>query len=310
MAGHFPKVGLTPLIAQKPLCPMPVVVWSTTHTLRSGVAGYTNPDQKGNALSMPCRTHFHLMQGDAFKLLPNLEPESVDALIADPPYCSGGLFASDRAKDPVSKYEQSGQKHSKATFAGDQKDQRSWTRWTSEWLRECYRLLRPGAPFAVFIDWRQLPAMSDAVQMADLVWRGVAVWDKTERTRPVRGRPRNQCEYVVWGSKGPMPIERNTKILPGLHRELVLQSDKHHLTGKPVGVMRWLCELAEPGSLILDPFAGSGSTGVAALLAGYRFIGIERDSYYHGVARQRLEAASRGVILSAAETIGPSAPGA
>lgn len=258
-------------------------------------------------MPLPNQKPFQLLHGDAFKLLPNFEAESVDALIADPPYCSGGLFAGDRAKDPVSKYEQSGQKRSKASFEGDQKDQRSWTRWTSEWLRECYRLLRPNAPFAVFIDWRQLPAMSDAVQMADLIWRGVAVWDKTERTRPVRGRPRNQCEYIVWGSKGPLPIDRNTAILPGVHREPVLQNDKHHLTGKPVGVMHWLCGFCEPGSLILDPFAGSGSTGVAALLAGHRFLGIERNAYYHEVAQQRLEAASCGVILSATQTIGQSA---
>lgn len=257
---------------------------------------------------MPRLPRFTLAKADAFEELPRLQP-GVDALVADPPYCSGGLFAGDRARCPVTKYEQTATKASKAAFEGDQKDQRSWTRWTVEWLRECYRLLRPGAPFAIFTDWRQLPALTDAVQMADFVWRGVAVWDKTEGTRPVRGRPRNQCEYIVWGSKGTMPTDREVGTLPGVHREAVRQADKHHLTGKPVGVMKWLCGLCEPGGLILDPFAGSGSTGVAALLAGYRFIGIERDLYYHGIATKRLEAAAQGVVLSSAETIRASTAG-
>lgn len=248
-------------------------------------------------------TPFQLLLGDAFTLLPTLKPNSVDALITDPPYCSGGLTASERARDPVTKYEQGGQRTTKASFEGDLKDQRSWIRWTSEWLRACYPLLRTGAPFAVFCDWRQLPALSDAVQMADLVWRGIAVWDKTTRTRPVRGRPRNQSEYIVWGSKGPMSTDRAAAVLPGVHSEPVRQHDKHHLTGKPVGVMRWLCGLCEPGKLILDPFAGSGSTGVAAGLDGYQFIGIERDRYYHDIAQMRLRAAARGIVLTADKTI-------
>lgn len=248
--------------------------------------------------------NYHLICSDAFVELPKLPPNSVDALITDPPYCSGGTFASDRTqRDPVSKYEQTGTHRTKPTFGGDQKDQRSWIRWTADWLRDCYQSLKVGAPFAIFVDWRQLPALTDAVQMADFVWRGIAVWDKTECARPVRGRPRNQCEYVVWGSKGPMPMERNAGTLPGLHRESVKQRDKHHLTGKPVDAMQWLCSMCEPGGLILDPFAGSGSTGVAALLSGRRFLGIEREATYQRIASTRLAAAAQGQILTASETL-------
>jgi site-specific DNA-methyltransferase (adenine-specific) len=252
---------------------------------------------------------FTLALADAFSALPKMEAGSVDALITDPPYSSGGLHVGDRTRDPVAKYEQSGQRASRSSFGGDQKDQRSWTRWTADWLRECFRVLKPGAPFAIFTDWRQLPALSDAVQFADLSWRGVAVWDKTEGTRPCPGRPRNQSEYIVWGSKGPMSTARQAPVLPGVHREPVKQDDKHHLTGKPVGVMRWLVRLAEPSSLILDPFAGSGTTGVAALLDGHTFVGFERDEYYHGIALRRLEAARSGCVLTSKDTSGGLANG-
>jgi len=64
----------------------------------------------------------------------------------------------------------------------------------------------------------------------------------------------------------------------------------HHPTVKPVRLMRWLCVLVgcQPGSLILDPFAGSGTTGIAALRAGFRFLGMEREPEYVEIARARI----------------------
>lgn len=62
-----------------------------------------------------------------------------------------------------------------------------------------------------------------------------------------------------------------------------------HPTVKPVVLMRWLCRLVTPpGGLILDPFCGSGSTGVAALIEGFRFHGIERESESVEIARRRI----------------------
>ena len=62
-----------------------------------------------------------------------------------------------------------------------------------------------------------------------------------------------------------------------------------HPTVKPVDLMQWLCRLVTPpNGLILDPFCGSGSTGVAALAEGFRFIGIEIDPAYVELARRRI----------------------
>jgi len=53
--------------------------------------------------------------------------------------------------------------------------------------------------------------------------------------------------------------------------------------------MRWLCRLVTPpGGLVLDPFAGSGSTGIAALAEGFRFIGIEISPEYATIAKRRI----------------------
>jgi DNA modification methylase len=62
-----------------------------------------------------------------------------------------------------------------------------------------------------------------------------------------------------------------------------------HPTVKPVDLMRWLCRLVTPpGGLVLDPFTGSGSTGVAALAEGFRFLGFEREAEYVEMARRRI----------------------
>lgn len=116
------------------------------------------------------------------------------------------------------------------------------------------------------------------------------MWDKGEGSRlPVPGRPRHQCEFVAWGSNGPLPAGEGA--LPGCLRAPVRQSDKHHVTGKPTEVMRWLAKLCPRGGSILDPFAGSGTTGVGAILEGRRFVGAEREPAYHEIARKRLDLA-------------------
>ena len=63
----------------------------------------------------------------------------------------------------------------------------------------------------------------------------------------------------------------------------------HHPTVKPIALMRWLCRLVTPsGGLVLDPFTGSGTTGCAAVLEGFRFLGFEREAEYVEIARRRI----------------------
>jgi DNA modification methylase len=71
-----------------------------------------------------------------------------------------------------------------------------------------------------------------------------------------------------------------------------------HPTVKPTELMRYLCRLVTPpGGVVLDPFMGSGSTGKAAVLEGFRFIGIEREAEYLEIARGRIEVPAQGSLL-------------
>ncbi|KRG43360.1 adenine methyltransferase [Stenotrophomonas panacihumi] len=229
-----------------------------------------------------------LLKGDALKILPTFDAESFDALITDPPYASGGVTAAARAQAPLRKYVQGGGPHLHADFVCDERDQRAHLRWMHLWLTECARVLKDGAPVLLFTDWRQLPLTTDALQLAGFTWRGITVWDKTEGVRPQLGRFRNQAEYIVWGSKGHMPLQRRAPVLPGVIREPVRKADKHHLTGKPTALMRQLVRICEAGGRILDPFAGSGTTLVAAAAEGFCCAGIEMTDHYAKVARARM----------------------
>lgn len=116
----------------------------------------------------------------------------------------------------------------------------------------------------------------------------MTVWDKTEGVRPQRGRFRNQAEYIVWGSKGAMPLDRNAPVLPGVIKAKVRRDDELHMTGKPTDLMRQVVRICEAGGRILDPFAGSGTTLLAAHLEGHAWTGIELTQHYFELTRSRL----------------------
>ena len=149
-----------------------------------------------------------LLHGDCLAMLKEVEPGSVDLILCDPPYSSGGTHAGDRKASTTAKYTDNDFNGASRlpAFSGDNMDQRSFTafmRWVCSELRQ---KTREGGILEMFVDWRNLPAMTDAVQMAGWVWRGVVVWDKgISRNQP--GRFRNDCEFVVWCSNGDLPID-------------------------------------------------------------------------------------------------------
>jgi site-specific DNA-methyltransferase (adenine-specific) len=226
-----------------------------------------------------------LYLGDCRDVLPTLG--TVDALITDPPYSSGGQFRGDRMASTPVKYQNSGTVKLHPDFTGDNRDQRSFCAWASLWLDETRRIASPGALFAVFTDWRQLPTMTDAVQAGGWVWRGIGVWDKGLGCRPVLGRFRPQAEFFVWGSNGPREIAG--PCIPGVYSVSMPGSRKQHMTEKPVEMLAQFMPIA--GDVVLDPFMGAGSTGIAAVQSGRRFIGIEIDPRYFEIACRRIEAA-------------------
>jgi site-specific DNA-methyltransferase (adenine-specific) len=238
---------------------------------------------------------FTLHNGDCLEYMKTLQPASVDTVITDPPYSSGGQFRGDRTKNTNTKYLGTSKyqelPENITDFGGDNRDQRSWAFWCMTWLSECFRIMKPGGLAIVFTDWRQLPSLTDAYQGAGFVWRGVGVWDKTwASSRPMAGRFMHQAEYFVWGTKGALPFDFSKDCLPGVFSiPTEKMTDRVHPTQKPVELIKQFIRIS--GDVVIDPFMGGGTVGVACVQTGKDFVGCEADPKYFAVAEKRIKSA-------------------
>lgn len=189
---------------------------------------------------------WQLFQQDALIWLADQSLEQFDALVTDPPYSSGGLHSGTRTADSANaKYISKPGKYPE--FSGENRDQHSYLLWSTLWLTEAHRVLKPGSPFLVFTDWRQLSVMIDAVQAAGFTYRGCVPWDKTEACRPAKGRFRQQAEFILSRSKGAWH-DKNGPTYPGVIRYGVMAGGpKLHTTAKPLPLMDALVQVCPPG---------------------------------------------------------------
>jgi site-specific DNA-methyltransferase (adenine-specific) len=242
-------------------------------------------------------------QGDSLRLLQSLRRGAMAGVITDPPYCSGGMTTAERSGlNPVAKYCHNRNAVGRPTFDGDNRDQRSFAWWCTAWLAMCRDATVRGGRLLVFVDWRQLPTMTDAVQAAGWTWRGIQPWDKGRRSRaPHTGYHRHQCEYLVFATNGPC-LKRTGGPFDGCWRHSVNRKEKRHITGKPVELLRELVRTVDPAGPILDPFAGSCSLGVASLLEGRTCILMEESPDYCAIGADwlRSTAAAGSVPAGAA----------
>lgn len=103
---------------------------------------------------------------------------------------------------------------------------------------------------------------------------------------------------------GTMAGDADGSLKTGSGNERNTRARNHHPTVKPVALMRWLVRLVTPpGGLVLDPFMGSGTTGIAAVQEGRAFVGVEREPEYHAIAEARI-AHARGEVRPDAEQPG------
>jgi hypothetical protein len=143
------------------------------------------------------------------------------------------------------------------------------------------------------IDWRGALCWEDAAARAGFNRLRIGVWDRGGLGMGHSLRSQYECFAVA--------------TLPGWKRQRADEGDvwrvswtagsrtAGHVAEKPVSLMtRAITLLAPTNSVVLDPFAGSGTTGVAALLAGYTFLGCEQNKDYHATACRRLAAAEIG----------------
>lgn len=236
---------------------------------------------------------------DCLEGLKNIPDGSIDLVLTDPPYSSGGAFSGDRKSRTSTKYTATDFDGAAKLpdFSGDNMDQRGFMEFTRQVFAKCREKTKPEGVVVSFIDWRNLPALCDSLQAAGWVWRGIAVWNKPNG-RPQKGRYRNEFEFIVWGSNGPMPFDRGVGCLPGYYRYAnVNAKERSHQTEKPLQLITDLLEIVPPGAIVLDPFMGSGTTAEACIKTGRNYIGFELSKEYHAIAEQRVAEALDQMLL-------------
>ena len=232
-----------------------------------------------------------IYHGDCFDVLHDLS--GIGAVVTDPPYSSGGAFRGDRMSTTLKKYVSSDAEAQRTGigFTGDNRDQRAFLAWCTLWMNAARVACVDGATIACFIDWRQLPTMTDAIQAGGWVWRGIGAWSK-KFGRPRAGGFSSACEFLVWGTNGAL-VEH--KVYPSGVFECSSPptADRDHITQKPEQVVSWAMGNVQIGAIVLDPFMGSGTTLVAAKEFGRRAIGIEIEERDCEIAAKRL---AQGVL--------------
>jgi DNA modification methylase len=228
---------------------------------------------------------YRLIQGDCLEVLKTLPDASVDAVITDPPYCAGGISEAQRTRaagqglrsENISRF---------GWFVGDNMGSAGLVFLLRSLAFESVRVVKPAGSFVVFCDWRMLSSVQPAIESAGLRFQNLVVWDKGHFGLGQGFRA--QHELILHFTMGaPAYHDKGTGNVLTCRR--VPGADREHQTQKPVELLRRLVRVVcPPSGVVLDPFCGSGSTGVAALAEGREFIGIERDEAHCETSRQRL----------------------
>ena len=210
----------------------------------------------------------NLLHGDCFELLQGIPDESVDMVLTDPPY--GMSFQSGHRK---TKYEK---------IKGD-----SNLDWLDDFVNEIYRVSKPNTAHYVFCSFHHIDKFKQAIEKKFKV-KNILTWVKNNTSMgDLKGDFAPKTEFIIFFHKG-------RKLINGKRDPNVLEFKKTrnelHPTQKPVDMIEYLIEkFSDEGDLILDPFMGSGSTGVACINTNRNFIGMELDENYFNIAEERIE---------------------
>lgn len=165
-----------------------------------------------------------------------------------------------------------------------------------EWLRVARRWVLAFCALEMLGDYKR------AVGRAR--WARAGVWARPDGTPQLSGdRPAQGAEGIAVMHAAGEKLRWNGGGSRGLWTHGVERVERHHPTPKPIELMLELVRLfTDKGDVVLDPYCGSGTTGVACLRLGRRFIGFELDPKHAATARARLEAEEQHRDLSAART--------
>jgi len=225
-----------------------------------------------------------VFHGDCLRVMRDtlLGRERASAVITDPPYASGATKEAGKVRASCQGV------RTDEWFDGDNMSTTGLVWLIREVCLEARRLLVTGGSLLLFCDWRMLSQLQGAVESTGLRVVNLIVWDKGHYGMGQGFR--TQHELIIHATKG-VGSYHDASIGNVITAQRVAHMRREHPTQKPIALLRQLLRVVSPeGGVIVDPFCGSGSLGVAAMMEGRRFVGIEADERFADVARGRIGA--------------------
>jgi DNA modification methylase len=219
-----------------------------------------------------------LHHASALDILPTIADESIDLIMTDPPYpvISGG-------SGPTSAMHR---RPAGMLSANDGKIFQHNSIEFRDYLPHLFRVLKDRTHMYLMVNFLNLEEALDETRRAGFGIHNLLVWEKNNAT-PNRWYMKN-CEYTIFARKGPAKAI-NDKGSKTVHRFNNIIGNKAHPTEKPLALLsHYILNSTNEGDTVLDPFMGSGSTGLAAIQSGRWFVGIEIDDQYFQVASERI----------------------
>lgn len=225
-----------------------------------------------------------LYRADCLDVMAGWPPNHVDAVITDPPYESSLHHSKNSLRGRV-----------RADAGPDLKglDFEAIDEIRDDVVCASAKICRGW--FIAFCTIEGVAKWADAINASQIKYKRACVWVKPDCTPQLNGQgPAQGCECFVTAWCGSGHAQWNAGGKRGIYKHNVNPPDRHgvHPTEKPWRLFsELLTDFSGPTNIILDPFMGSGTTGVACAKLGRKFIGIEIDERYFDIACKRIEQA-------------------
>jgi DNA modification methylase len=229
------------------------------------------------------------LHGDCYDLIKNIESKSVDLILVDPPY----LISRD---SNFKNYSDKASKEITTKYGGISIDFGDWDKSELNWdllFKEYHRVLKDGGTLIIFYDiWKS----NDVKVMADrykFKQPRVCQWQKTNPV-PINSKVNylsNAIEYFFTFVKGKKPTFHSVYD-NGVYRYPICHGKERyeHPTQKPLQlIVDIVNKHSNPGDVVLDTFAGTGTTAHACILTNRKYIVIEKDENYFNILKKRIE---------------------
>lgn len=236
-----------------------------------------------------------LYNDDCLTVMCNMAADSVDLVITDPPY-NLGLFMKNRATN-LHKM----RSNFFASAGWDDMEYAEWLNSMEQFFSQAAILMKKGGALVIFMAIIKVESVISIAEKYGFYYKTTGIWHKRNpMPRNMNLHFINSTEawiYFTFGTRtgtfnnGGKAIHDfvETSVTPLSERKM-----GNHPTQKPLSLMQFFIEtLTNPGDVVLDPFMGSGSAGVAARMLHRKFIGIELNKEYFELAQRRIE----GILL-------------